>query len=96
MDRTQYYRWALDAYSCLEATCKYSEEEMFKIINWFDGIDGSKERELIGDSAVDAHSEVMKALTKRVGFNLYDSLMIRLFTYAPLILKQIKENESNL
>ncbi len=89
MNEQEWKNWLLDARACLICTKKYSGEEISKIMTWFQHIRGSDERALIGDKAVDALSVVNKATIDRTGsFDLYGSLMARLFIYAPLILKE--------
>lgn len=88
MNEQEWNHWLLDARACLICTHKYSNDEISKIIDWFYHIRGSNERYLIGDEAVDALSVVNKASMDRLdSFDLYNSLMARLFIYAPLILK---------
>ncbi len=87
MNEQEWKQWLLDAEQCLICTKRYSGEEISIIIDWFKHIRGSNERALIGDKAVDALSVVNKATIDKLGyFNLYESLMARLFIYAPLIL----------
>lgn len=89
MNEQEWKQWLLDARACLICTHKYSDTEISTIIDWFKHIKGSDERHLIGDKAVDAHSVIVQASIKRLGsFDLYGSLMARLFIYAPLILKE--------
>lgn len=89
MNEQEWKQWLLDARACLICTNKYSSAEISTIIDWFYHIRGSNERHLIGDKAVDAHSIVCQATIDRLGsFDLYGSLMSRLFIYAPLILKE--------
>lgn len=89
MNEQEWKQWLLDARACLICTNKYSNGEISQIINWFYHIRGSDERALIGDEAVDALSTVNKATINKLGcFDLYISLMARLFIYAPLILKE--------
>ena len=89
MNEKDWKQWLLDAQLCLICTKKYSGEEISTIIDWFYHIRGSDERALIGDEAIDALSIVNKATINRpCSFDLYGSLMARLFIYAPLILKE--------
>ena len=70
----------------------YSEAEIEIILDWFRNIQGSAERLLIGNEAVDAHSIVAKSLSEKTENWLSYSLMSRLVIYSPLILKQNNEN----
>ncbi len=89
MNEQEWKEWLFHAAVCLTVTKKYSEKEIAKIIEWFRHIKGSDERHLIGDEAVDAHLVITQASLQRLGkFDLYGSLMSRLFIYAPLILKE--------
>jgi len=89
MNEQEWRQWLLDAEKCLICTKKYSDTEISAIIDWFYHIRGSNERHLIGDKAIDALSVVNEAAIDRLGsFDLYGSLMARLFIYAPLILKE--------
>ena len=90
MNEQEYAQWENDANWAL--TGKYTGPEANIIIGWFRSIDGRQERNLIGDEAVDAFQIFCAA---KGNFNLYDSLMSRLFIYAPLILKEYKNGQTS-
>lgn len=80
--------WSKDAY---EALCKvYQPDEAKVVVEWFELIRGSAERELIGSDRVDAH------LTFAYGSkndenrftSVYASLMSRMWIYAPYIIQE--------
>jgi hypothetical protein len=81
MNKQEYLKWQIDATFALAGI--YTKAEIVKIMLWFDNIRGRHERDLVGDASVDAF------LTFHIGdkhWNLYNSLMSRLFVYAPYIL----------
>lgn len=83
MNKEEYLRWEADARRALAG--RYSDVEIEVILDWFRNIKGSDERELIGNEEVDA---MLKFVCARERFDLYNSLMARLFVYAPLILEE--------
>lgn len=82
MNEKEYFKWRLDAAFSLAGI--YSREEIVKILAWFDNIKGSSERELVGEEALEGFT---KFHTNGKHWNLYNSLMSRLFVYAPFILE---------
>lgn len=85
MNEEQYAQWEVDAARALSG--RYTEAEIAIVIAWFYSIKGVDECELIGDEAVKAMLEFVRA---KNNFDMYNSLMARLFIYAPLILAQHK------
>ena len=83
MNETEYAKWKIDANRALSG--KYTEAESEIILDWFNNIKGSEERYLVGNEAVDAMLTFVAANGKH---DLYNSLMSRLFIYAPLILEE--------
>lgn len=63
---------------------KYTPAQIDVILDWFRNIDTSGEIKLMGE----ARLECMLTFVINDPFDLYDSLMARLFIYAPLILKK--------
>ena len=82
MNEAEFEQWLKDAATCL--ACRYSKDEVETIMWWFRRIKGSDERRLIGK----ARLEAMSVFTEGPQWSLYDSLMARLWVYAPYILKQ--------
>ena len=83
MDSIQYKQWETDADRALSG--KYNSEEREIILEWFRRIKGQDERDLIGNDGVEAMLTFVAAADN---FDLYNSLMARLFIYAPLILRE--------
>lgn len=83
MNKEEYLKWRMDAATCL--MLRYNAEDTEKVLCWFDYIKGREERELVGDESVEC---MLKFVTSCDNFDMYNSLMCRLFIYAPLILKQ--------
>lgn len=82
MNQVEYDKFAVDARNALSG--KYSPEQIDVILDWFQTIDTRGEINLIGIDRFDS----MLIFIVNKPFNLYDSLMARLFIYAPLILKK--------
>ena len=89
MNKKEYIEWRLDVYHCLG--CKYSSKEISIILEWFDRIKSSEEVALIGSKCLEAYRIFHGDPETNPHYNLYDSLMIRVWAYAPAILKQHKE-----
>ena len=85
MNELEYKQWRLDAAMCL--SCKYSESEVLTILRWFDRIKGAGERDLIGELRLNAFSDFSSAEPSDGKWSLYNSLMSRLWIYAPYILE---------
>ena len=91
MNERELKQWFQNASDALRKA-GYSQHEIDAILSWFWYIRGSAERALIGDEAVNALSKINDFILERTGaFNLYNSLMSRLFIYAPLILNEYNE-----
>jgi hypothetical protein len=82
MGKEEYEKWMRDALVCL--MCKYSEEQARIVLDWFEQIRSRAERDLVGDAFVDAFCDNLPVLH----FSVYDSLMARMWIYAPYILEQ--------
>ena len=82
MDQEEYKKWENDAKHCLSV--KYNQEEIGRILEWFRSIKASDERDLIGSDRVESFSQFYGY---NKNWNLYDSLMARLWVYAPYILE---------
>ena len=82
MNQVEYDKFEVDARNALSG--KYSPEQIHVILDWFQTIDTRGEINLIGIDRFDS----MLIFIVNKPFNLYDSLMARLFIYAPLILKK--------
>ena len=89
MNKEEYIEWKLDVIHCLN--CKYLFKEITIILNWFDRIKASEESALIGPERLEAYRIFHGDPDTNPHYNLYDSLMIRVWAYAPAILKQHKE-----
>ena len=86
MNHEEYLRWDADANRALAG--KYTQEERAIILRWFRNIKGQEERELIGNEEVEAMLTFVGAAGN---FDVYNSMMARLFIYAPLILKEERQ-----
>lgn len=84
MNEDEWEEWMSHARLILNITGKYWPNEVDEIIDWFRNIKGSSERGLMGDESINAFHIFIKGGQ----FNLYDSLMSRLFIYAPMIVKE--------
>ena len=82
-DKDEYAHWRYDAFCGL--TTKYSEEDVGAILQWFDDYSYDNECELIGTGRVEMLTSFNKSNTE---YNLYDAFMIKLWAYAPKILKE--------
>lgn len=82
MNEREYLNWEQDVLHCLSV--KYSEEEIWQILYWFQNIRSSGERDLIGQKRIDAFQKFFPYNDK---WNLYDSMMVRVWVYAPYILE---------
>jgi hypothetical protein len=89
MNEEEYEEWERHARLMLNISGKYWPNEVNEIIGWFRHIDGAAERGLLGDGSIDAFLVFIKGGQ----FNLYDSLMSRLFIYAPMIVKEYHSRE---
>jgi hypothetical protein len=91
MDLFEYSDWRNDARAALGAV--YDDLECRAIISFFDSITEDREAELTGETLQKSLNVVRKELAKAQGFNLYHDLMVRVWIYAPLIIKSIEEGE---
>jgi hypothetical protein len=89
MTREELAKWELDAKNALLR--RYREMDVHIILDWFRRIKGSDEYDLIGHDRLEAFG--LFSQTEVGKFCLYDSLMARLWIYAPLILKEHEEYE---
>ena len=89
MNEQEYKKWEEDARRALSGV--YVPGEIDMILDWFRCIKGSDERDLIGNDEVEAMRLFVGA---RGRFDLYNSLMARLFIYAPLILREAAKIET--
>lgn len=83
MNAEQFDQWKKDATLVLTAS-KYTKEQADIITGWFSRIKGEDERELVGSDFVNTFADNYPAKH----FSVYDSMMARLFVYAPYILEQ--------
>lgn len=88
MDELEYRKWEAEARVAL--ACRYTTEETDEVLNWFRTIKGSKERDLIGSDAMEG---MLTFVAAKGGFDIYNSLMARLFIYAPLILQKLPTDD---
>lgn len=95
MNDVEWQKWEDDARAALKG--RYAKDDITIIIHWFRSIKWAGECNLIGDAAVEAFDLVVSAVRDRHAdprlFDLYNSLMARLFLYAPLILQQSKQRQ---
>lgn len=82
--------WKRDARRALLGI--YTDEAIDTILEWFDYLKGRKERELVGNDVVDALGSVWDSIGD---FDVYRSMMVRLFLYAPFILKEASESQGD-
>lgn len=90
MNQEEYVKWMVDATAALSRI--YSAEDTEIVIEWFRHIRGSHEYELIGTDQVEA---MLVFVTSGNCFSVYNSMMARLFIYAPIILKEAHEEMQN-
>ncbi len=83
MNLEQLKVWERDADVALSG--RYNAEERAIIMDWFRHIKGQDERDLIGNEQVEAMLVFVTAGGKH---DTYNSLMARLFIYAPFILEE--------
>jgi hypothetical protein len=87
MNEQEYAQWRVDAMKAMERR-GYTSKEIVAILLWFDYIKGSNERDLIGEDRLNAFAVFSAADPMDGKWNLYDSLMARLFIYAPYIVEE--------
>ena len=83
VNQTEYKAWEEDARRALSG--RYCLADIGTVLDWFRSIKGADERDLIGNDEVEA---MLTFTGARDNHDLYNSLMARLFIYAPLILAQ--------
>lgn len=88
MNAEQYAAWEQDAARALSG--RYTPQEVAIIIRWFSFIKGAGERDLVGDEAVEA---MLVFVGARGRFDVYNSLMARLFIYAPFIIEEARQRQ---
>ena len=87
MNEIEYAKWRKDAGEAMGRR-GYTIGEIVYLLNWFDRIKGSGERDLIGEARLNAFSVFSCAKPMDGKWNLYDSMMARLFIYAPYIVEE--------
>jgi hypothetical protein len=87
MNEEQYKKWSKDACEAMKRR-GYTSQEIIILLCWFDCIKGSNERDLIGDARLTAFGIFSCAEPMDNKWSLYDSMMARLFIYAPYILEE--------
>ena len=85
MNEQDYIKWRNDAMSALRLR-GYTTDEIVALLCWFDNIKGSNEIDLVGLARVNAFAVFSCAKPMDNKWELYDSMMARLFIYAPYIL----------
>lgn len=83
MNTQEFQKWEQDARQALLNLYTPAETEV--VLRWFRNIKGQEERDLVGNEEVES---MLKFVCAQSNFNMYNSLMSRLFIYAPLILKE--------
>ena len=87
MNEAEYKQWRDDAKDALLKL--YSEEQAGVVLEWFDRIKATAEYDLLGNCA---RYESMVSFINTGGeegvWKLYNTMMARMFMYAPLILKE--------
>lgn len=94
MGTEQFASWLKDAKEALMKV--YKEDEAEIIIDWFRLMKGRDEVELVGEGRVNAHLQFaygIEGQPKPEFFtSVYQSMMSRMWIYAPYILKQAIED----
>ena len=85
MNDTQYFKWKFDTSIALVKSGAYTTYQADAIVDWFDNIRGSTERQLFGDALLDALDEHWKPAT--IDFFVYKTLTARAWLYADKILE---------
>ena len=91
MNEDEYVDWEDDAFNCL--SYKYEKKEVYTVLRWFRSIKASKEAALIGSERLEAYRIFHGDPDANPHYNLYDSMMIRVWAYAPAILKEHNESK---
>jgi hypothetical protein len=91
MNHQELLRWRNDAYIALSR--RYSAQECRTILDWMHNAKSGDEHELVGDARYVAVVEA-GILDDHNDFDLYNSLMWRIWYYAPFILKQAAPNNT--
>lgn len=87
MNEKEYYAWQ-DTVTQVLILSGYSNEEICKILRWWDGIKGRLEKELVGEKTFDALYNLLDDTMKDRGYNSQRDWTIRILFYAPYILKE--------
>ena len=88
MDQKQYKIWRQATLASLLVI--YSLEDANEIMWWFDNIKGSGERDLLGYAKF-AAMEALLDYPVDIQFSLHQHMTARVWAYAPLIIKQYRE-----
>lgn len=89
MNEQQYYKWKTDTYNALVGSGVYNQEQAQIIVDWFDGIKGSRERRWFGDELIDALSNHWFDYPYE-NF-VYKTMTTRAWLYADKILSKYEE-----
>ncbi|QDB73971.1 hypothetical protein [Aeromonas phage 4L372D] len=89
MNEQQYYKWKADTYEALVASGIYSAEQAQIVIDWFDSIKGTRERQWFVDELADALSKHWSDYPYE-NF-VYKTMTTRAWLYADKILHKHKE-----
>lgn len=83
MNMEEYTQWKYAMFSLLTSR-GYTVEEVGYILNWWDGIKGKYEVELVGQETFDK----IYAATSTMKYNDFDNWTIRILFYAPYIIQE--------
>ncbi len=87
MNKEQFALWVIDIRHALHR--RYTQKETQIIIDWFETIKGSKERDLIGYGMFhEIILPLMDHLYSSEQWCMYHSMNIRVWIYAPYIIKE--------
>lgn len=89
MNEQQYYKWKADTHEALVGSGIYNAEQAQIIVDWFDSIKGSRERQWFGDELLDALSNHWSG-SPYENF-VYKTMTARAWLYADKILDKHKE-----
>lgn len=92
MNQAEHNKWKADARLALSG--KYNVDEIEIIMEWFRYMKGTDERDLLGHEELEHLLKAMEGMEET--WDLYNSMMARLFIYAPLILREHESNNRNL
>ena len=83
MNMEEYTQWKYAMFSLLTSR-GYTVEEVGYTLNWWDGIKGKYEVELVGQETFDK----IYAATSTMKYNDFDNWTIRILFYAPYIIQK--------